>query len=70
MTNWTVRGRTLWFPFLRRTFRSCRLVFPNFSSIDEALKYSSFFLYHNEPLPVKILQVREVDGVETFCRHR
>jgi len=59
----------LWFPLLHQTFRSCRSVFPNFSSIDEALKYGSF-LYHNEPLPVTILQAREADGVETFWRHR
>jgi hypothetical protein len=44
MTNWIVRGRTLWFPLLHQTFRSCRLVFPNFSSIDDALKYGSFFI--------------------------
>ena len=59
----------MWFPLLHQTFRSCRSVFPNFSSIDEALKYGSF-LYHNEPLPVTILQAREADGVETFWRHR
>ena len=34
------------------------------------IKKIFFFLYHNQLVAVTILQAREVDGVELFCRHR